>query len=602
MATTNLEKLVVALEARTKEYERALARANNQTVKQMRAMEASTQGFAARWNKAMAGIGISAKAALTGAAVGAVAAFSVAVRNAVRDAAAIGDLADKVGLTTDAVQELAFGAVQADLGFEELSDGLLKFSKSVGEARNGSGDLLRILQANGFDQARIRAMSYQEVLSTVAELIKNTSNEQDAMLISLAAFGRGGADKFLEFLKDGKQGLDDWKRATTDAGNNIEDALVRKMQKIDDRWAALMQSMKTKTQQTVLFIADQIAKMGELPEVPAGMRMGRGRPGRASVLDELSGKPRIFPPAGSGGFTFPTFPKPTVLPSEPEKPDKPAKPAKDAIRDVIEALQFEAEQLRRTEVEQQVANELRRAGVSATSAQGQEIRRLVEANFAYEQSQRHIEDIQKQSIATTEDMTAAVAEQRQAIEDSLRALAELGLNAFERMAFGGERLKDVMADVAKTLASAALQAAVLGQGPLASLFGTAGGGIFGGLFGGGAITSLYHKGGVVGASTGMSRAVSPLAFAGAARMHGGGMVGLRSGEVPIIAQRGEIVLPRGASMGGSITVNYTINAANADGPGLAAVRAELIRTKKELPSIIKNTMAREHAQNPRTRT
>lgn len=146
----------------------------------------------------------------------------------------------------------------------------------------------------------------------------------------------------------------------------------------------------------------------------------------------------------------------------------------------------------------------------------------------------------------------------------MRSLAELGLSAFERMAIGGEKLTDVLSDVARSLASAALQAAVLGQGPLAGFMGGGGGlfgSLFGSIFGNGGLTSLYHKGGIVGSGNGTSRMVNPSAFAGAGRFHGGGFPGLRMGEVPAILQKGEMVLPRGARNSGAdlrvVINNYT---------------------------------------------
>lgn len=63
--------------------------------------------------------------------------------------------------------------------------------------------------------------------------------------------------------------------------------------------------------------------------------------------------------------------------------------------------------------------------------------------------------------------------------------------------------------------------------------------------GGGLLASLFHEGGVVGASGGSQRLVPALAYAGAPRMHGGGLAGaLRPDEVPAILQRGEVVLSR----------------------------------------------------------
>lgn len=63
------------------------------------------------------------------------------------------------------------------------------------------------------------------------------------------------------------------------------------------------------------------------------------------------------------------------------------------------------------------------------------------------------------------------------------------------------------------------------------------------LFGG-----VAHAGGVVGRPGGVRRLVPPEIFAGAPRFHAGGIAGLRPDEVPIIAERGERILPRGASV------------------------------------------------------
>lgn len=70
-----------------------------------------------------------------------------------------------------------------------------------------------------------------------------------------------------------------------------------------------------------------------------------------------------------------------------------------------------------------------------------------------------------------------------------------------------------------------------------------------GAFGGtkfGALIGVGHTGGVVGSkrvgSGNSTRRVSPAMFAGAPRYHEGGIVGLRPGEVPIIAKEGEAML------------------------------------------------------------
>lgn len=580
MANTDIEKLIVSLEARTKEYEKALAKAQGTTVTQLRKIEREAQGFATRFDAKMGMIGGSLKGLLAGASVAAVAAFGAAIKSAVSDAASIGDLADKVGLSTDAIQELSYGAVQANLSFDDLSGSLTKFSKTLGEAQNGSGDLLKTLEANGFDQARVKALSMADALGVVADLVKNARNEQDQLLIITQAFGRGG-DGMLEFLKNGSAGLQGFAKDATEAGAKIEENLIRKAQELDDRWAALMSSMRTKTQSMVLDVIDAFSQLtsGKLRlPLPPGARAEFNRIAPLGFTAPADVTP-VAPLASAGGKVDRGV---TVIPDAGEEKrateairerERAAKEAaraeaarKKAISDVITALQFESEQLKRSEMEQQVQAELRQAGVSATSKQGQEIRKLVEANYMLAESEKITKDAQTAAIEAAQEASDKFKERREEYNASLMSLAELGVSAFDAIAVGGEKVTDVLANVAKSLASAALQAALLGQGPLAGLFGTSGGGgFFGSLIagmGGSTFAGIYHSGGVVG-SGGMRRTVSPGMFAGAERYHNGGVAGLRAGEVPAILQKGEMVLPRGRGMGSGQSVMIVDQRTNA---------------------------------------
>jgi TP901 family phage tail tape measure protein len=65
---------------------------------------------------------------------------------------------------------------------------------------------------------------------------------------------------------------------------------------------------------------------------------------------------------------------------------------------------------------------------------------------------------------------------------------------------------------------------------------------------------VAHSGGIVGQLS-STRMVPVSVFSGAQRFHNGGIAGLRSNEVPIIAERGERILPEGASGMPGIIVN-----------------------------------------------
>jgi hypothetical protein len=143
-----------------------------------------------------------------------------------------------------------------------------------------------------------------------------------------------------------------------------------------------------------------------------------------------------------------------------------------------------------------------------------------------------------------------------------------------------------------------------------SLF-SGGGGLFGGagaggLLGGMIIPGILHSGGVAGKDGyGHGRSVSPSTFAGAKRYHTGGVAGLQPGEVPAILQRGEVVLPRGAKMGGQQNVHVTVGV-STDGNGNIMPFVETVsqaQVQKAAPKIVQAansqvvpTMSRHQSQ------
>jgi hypothetical protein len=115
----------------------------------------------------------------------------------------------------------------------------------------------------------------------------------------------------------------------------------------------------------------------------------------------------------------------------------------------------------------------------------------------------------------------------------------------------GKSAVDSLADALRNLADRLLNLA------LDNIFGRLFGGGFGGGFG---RAGLFHEGGMVGA-VGPSRMVSPLAFAGAPRLHSGAMLGLGHNDVPAILEKGEIVIPR-------LMVRQLANGAARAGPSI----------------------------------
>lgn len=618
----DVEKLLVSLEANLKQYEKELARANAITVREMRKIERQSYNSVLNIERQMSSLGAGLKAGIAGGIAAAAAAFGVAIKSAISDAAKIGDVADKIGVTTDFLQELQYGAVQADMGFEELSGSLTRFSRQLGEAQNGQGDLLKLLEANGYSKAAVQAMSYADALRVVADLTRFAKNEQDQMQVATAAFGGKAGDAMIEFLSKGSDGLRQFGQDATDAGAKIDDALIRKAQDLDDRWAALMQSLRSQTQSAVLSIVDLLGSIKfEGADAPS---VG---PGRSAASPR---KPANTKGVGTVHFAFPSS-APALAPTkivdpeaerERQRADEEARRnrARDAaeaerqrkaelkaIEDVIGALEFENAQLGRNSLQQEISTQLRQAGVSASSEQGKAIAALVTENYNLAAAQEFQKEKQAEQLEAGQKNTEAFLEQQQAIRDAWMQLAEAGVNALEDIIFNGAKAKDVVKDLAKQLAAAALQGALLGKGPFGALFGTSGGGgIFGAIaggFGGGVSAGIYHEGGRVGHG-GPSRNVPAGIFAGAPRFHNGTLgAGLKAGEMPAILKKGEVVLPENMKLGGgkSVSVSFApvIDARNADAPAISRLEQQMARMARDFEKNVKSIVTGEKARQPR---
>jgi len=195
----------------------------------------------------------------------------------------------------------------------------------------------------------------------------------------------------------------------------------------------------------------------------------------------------------------------------------------DAVKKLIEQLEFEQQTLGQTDQQRAVSNAIRKAGAAATDEQKAHITELVTA-------------IQNEKTALVQN--------KQAMQELQNVGKDL-LGGFISDLRQGKSATEALSGVLDKLVDKMLDAS------LDSLFsGTLGGTIGkGGLLGGFLIPGILHSGGVAGSDGyGHGRAVSPSTFAGAKRYHTGGVAGLQPGEVPAILQRGEVVLPRGTKM------------------------------------------------------
>jgi hypothetical protein len=521
-------------------------------------------------------------AAIAGAfAVATVDRFARAVRGVISETSTLGKVADRAGIATGEIQRLRFGFELLDVASDKTDKALQKFAINISEAARGTGELAPIVKANNVElrDADGRLRSQSDLLRVFANLIRDAGSAQDRTNIAYKAFGRAGADLVLG-LKDGETGLRSLLKEADRTGGVIEDRVVRRMEEVDDKIARLSRTISFNFKSAIAGAVDQLDQFGSSFE---GLAQ---RIGNASIFDrindffgtdpaegdaivarirEANGLPPL-PGLSSGGPRTRGGRRrraATVVPqtggSGGGTRDDAARAAEAQaakIKTVVDQLKFEAEQVGRTAEEQRLHNELRAAGVSLSSNQGQQIASLV----------GHL----GQLGAANE--SAAISQQQ--LNDAAQFFGDEALDAISGLLDGTQKLDDVVLSLAKSFADAALQAALLGQGPLAGL---SGGGAQGGSAGGliGAALSAFN---LPGFATGGSFRV-------------GGSGGVDSQLVAFRASPDETVAisrpgqAGGTSAGGGLTQNLTFNSGITP-PDMARIRTEIARAQIETRRLV----------------
>jgi lambda family phage tail tape measure protein len=226
----------------------------------------------------------------------------------------------------------------------------------------------------------------------------------------------------------------------------------------------------------------------------------------------------------------------------------------EAVVNLIRSLQEEVEFEQTQDPVQKELIRLREQMAGATSEERAKIEELIRAKIALQNTEKEDRSLYGASIDYLKDFVEKAGTAADLIKEAISGAFSSAADAVaEFVRTGKVNFASLISSMLADLARLAVQQAVLA--PLAKLLGGLLGGSGGGI--GSIVASIFHDGGTVGGSA-PTRMVPALAFAGAPRLHDGGML-FGPDEYPTILQKGERVLNRREareySSGRPITVN-----------------------------------------------
>lgn len=153
------------------------------------------------------------------AAAAAGVALAVAVKGAIDNADAIGEMAQSAGVSVEALSSMGYAANQSGVGLEGLATGFEKLSKNMlAVAQGGTGPVAAAFAALGVNvqNASGSLRDGDQVMLDVADKFARMENGATKTALAVQIFGKSGAD-LIPFLNAGRAGISE----LTDAADRM---------------------------------------------------------------------------------------------------------------------------------------------------------------------------------------------------------------------------------------------------------------------------------------------------------------------------------------------------------------------------------------------
>lgn len=247
--STDFERLNIILAARDREFQRAMDR----NIRRIERFENRAQRGLSKTSRHFDLASVAARKLLL--PLTALASLG-ALRSVVADLDNIGKTADKLGLTTDALQELRIAGETAGISTNTLDMAMQRYGRRLAEARRGQGEAVKAFQEMNIAlvDADGRARSAEAVLGDVADRMAGMADQTDRNRIAMKLFDSEGV-AMVNMLRNGSEGLEELRKAAREAGGVIEEDLIRGAEETQNRLDLLARAIKADLAQALVRLA-----------------------------------------------------------------------------------------------------------------------------------------------------------------------------------------------------------------------------------------------------------------------------------------------------------------------------------------------------------
>lgn len=500
---------------------------------QIRQMADETRTRASEMQRSMDGVdqsmekmSVSARlfaSTLRGALVGVISgSFLREIDEAVEKTRKLEEASKALGVETSALKSLGKSASFLGVDPAQMNREFVQLAQQLREASVSGGKLADFLEKNNIalKDAAGNARPFQKVLADIAALIRDADNEVDK-LNALKLLGL--SDELARVFERGSEAVEKFGASAAQVGDRTNPEFVRKWEYLQDAWAKVWDNIRDKTVDilyaVLAAVGDALYKTGlqfgelvrDIERQYASLRrtigsglesVGIGTPGSAergyqeSSLDiaKRSLNAQLLEREREDAMTSRDAGRAALTVSRKgarsirglyDSDATGGVEKSDAIENYISRLKQAAE-MAQADAENWNKGNVERAKAVA----------LAHGDAIAKREGKELTDAQRQAIVSAAGATAQyrdrIEELRQKLQElnaAMREFADTVANSLSDLITRGKSAKDVLADLAKTLASSALKGALTGEGMFGSAFGLSGkngqvGGLFGSAFSG----------------------------------------------------------------------------------------------------------------------
>lgn len=243
MAT--IGKLLVDLRLRTAKFSQGVGKANNR----LKSLERSAMNARGALNGMVGAAAVAGLVALT--------------RQSITSADALAKTADKLGITTDALQELRFAASQTGVDQRTLEMGLQRMTRRLSEAAMGTGEAKDAIAELGLDARELARQAPDEAFRKIADAMQLVPAQSDRVRLAFKLFDSEGV-ALVNTLRGGSEALEEYSRKARDMGLVVNEQLIRQSEDANDKLDILSRTISANLTSAVLALAPEVSALSEL--------------------------------------------------------------------------------------------------------------------------------------------------------------------------------------------------------------------------------------------------------------------------------------------------------------------------------------------------